>query len=420
MSTTKVSIQGTSFLFNGRPVYSEIRGSRPESHGLLMNARFIQGVFDDKADPSRFARFGQNSWDPEAHTDALIAALPDWYRYGLRAFTVGFQGGGPCFTIDNTTIDNNPFGADGKSLDPRYASRMERLILAADKLGMVVIVSFFYGQQVARIPTGQGVRNAVQTGCRFLRDRKFTNVIIEVANEYDIPPFRSHPLLQEAEGMAWLIDFARQESGGMLVGSSGGGGTRQRQVVEASDVVLIHGNGQSRQQVFNMIRDIRTWAPEKPIVCNEDSQALSQMPVFASLGTSWGYYNNLTKQEPPVQWGILPGEDRFFAHRTAEIVGIATPPLAEDEQYYLQGFEPEMTANKLRWPRLASLYPEKIDHVDFYRDGVLYDSCWDDPFTVHFKSNWLQGGVETKTGEVWTAKILLRDGRMLQKEAVCP
>ena len=59
--------------------------------------------------------------EPVYKTDALIAELPEWYGYGLRAFTVGFQGGGPCFTVNNSDIDNNPFGEDGKTLDPAYA-----------------------------------------------------------------------------------------------------------------------------------------------------------------------------------------------------------------------------------------------------------------------------------------------------------
>ena len=82
-----------------------------------MNARFIQGIFDDAMEPERFARWGHGEWDPRANTERLIAALPEWYRYGLRAFTTGFQGGGPCFTVQNHTIQNNPFGEDGLNLD---------------------------------------------------------------------------------------------------------------------------------------------------------------------------------------------------------------------------------------------------------------------------------------------------------------
>src|SRR5690554_6441943 len=111
MAETHVDIRGEKFLINGKLTYHEIEGSRQQARGLLMNARFIQGIFDDKAEPDRFARFGRHKYDPDKNTDDLIAALPQWYAHGLRAFTVGLQGGGPVFTIDDwSTIDNNPFG----------------------------------------------------------------------------------------------------------------------------------------------------------------------------------------------------------------------------------------------------------------------------------------------------------------------
>jgi hypothetical protein len=419
MLKTRLEVKGRSFLINGKPTYSEIPGGNPSAQGLLMNARFIQGVFDDAADPGRFARYGFDRWDPEDHTDRLIAALPEWYAYGLRAFTVGFQGGGPCFTIDNTTIQNNPFGTDGKKLDGAYAARMDRLIRGADAAGMVVIVSYFYGEQVKRIPDGQGVRNAVTTASRFLKDGGYKNVIIEVANEYDISPFAAHPIIRNPDGMAMLIDLARRESGGLPVGSSGGGGSRHKEVVEASDVVLVHGNHQSRQHYYNMIRDCRTWAPDKPIVCNEDSQAIGNMLVCKHTDTSWGYYNNMTKQEPPVRWEVLPGEDRFFALRMADMVGIKKDHPAFDDQYYLQGFEPAMTYGGNRWIRVASLFPESIDYVEFFRSGSLHYTCYDEPFSVEFLSNWRQGGTAVERGEKWEAKIHLRDGRTIAKQAVC-
>ncbi|RME64625.1 MAG: hypothetical protein D6790_02985, partial [Caldilineae bacterium] len=195
MPQTHLSITGEKFTINGRLTYSDLPGSRPEAHGLLMNARFIQGVFDDKADPARFARFGWDAWDPERHTDELIAALPQWRDHGLLAFTVGLQGGGPCFTTDNLTIDNNPFGEDGRTLDPAYAARLDRLIRGADELGMVAIVSYFYGDQARRLRDGRAVRAAVTTASRFLREGGYTNVIIEVANEQNIGAFRPHPII---------------------------------------------------------------------------------------------------------------------------------------------------------------------------------------------------------------------------------
>ena len=417
MSKTKVAVQGVDFLINGKKTYSDIPGSKKKSHGLLWNARFIQGIFDDKANPGRFARYGFDSWDREAQTDRLITALPDWYKYGLRAFTVGIQGGGPCYTINNKTIDNNPFGEDGKSFDPAYAARLHRLIKAADKIGMVVIVSYFYGNQTSRIKGGIAVKNAVLTASRWLKEKGYTNVIIEIANEMDINAFDDHAIVQEPEGMAVLLEMAREESGGMLVGCSGGGGYRNKEVSEASDVVLIHGNGQSRQNYSNMIQDVKSWTPNKPIVCNEDSQAVGQMEVAEKTHTSWGYYNNMTKQEPPTHWGVLPGEDLFFALRVALAVGIKVELPAFEDQYYLQGFEPEMTYENQRWIRLASLYPETINYVDFFKNGQLVYTAYDESFMVNFHCNWRQGATIVAPGDKWKAEINLRDGKIIVKEA---
>ena len=341
MGNTTISIENESFLINDKLTYSDLDGSNPNAHGLLMNARFIQGIFDDKADPGRFARWGNDIWDPKAHTQGLIDALPEWYGYGLRAFTTGFQGGGPCFTINNGTIDNNPFGEDGKSLDPAYAERIDSLIWGADALGMAVIVSYFYGAQALRLPDGRSISNAVTTASRFLKDGGYSNVLIEIANEMNIGEFRHHPIIQEPEGMATLIDLARDESGGMAAGCSGGGGYRKREVAEASDYILVHGNGQSRQRYYNMILEVKSWDQNKPIVCNEDSPAIGNMGVAYKTATSWGYYNNMTKQEPPADWSVTKGEDTFFAYRMAMGIGIDVPDIPEEDQYYLQGLEPE-------------------------------------------------------------------------------
>lgn len=413
---TKLTIEGDRFLINGSLVYSELPHAPASVHGLLMNARMIQGVFEDQMAPERFHRYGK-SFSAERNTAELAAALPQWYARGLRAITVGFQGGGPCFTIDNATIENNPYGSDGLSIDPRYLARMDQLIRAADAIGMVVIVSLFYGAQTRFLKDDIAVLQAVKTAANWLRDQGFSNVILEIANEHDISEYRRHPILYSPEGMVTLLDLARRESGGIPVGCSGTGGYFNFDVANTSDVILIHGNDQSPQRLYNLIEKAKSVLPKRPIVINEDSQAISRLPLAVREGVSWGYYNNMTKQEPPAYWEITKGEDEFFSLRLAELLGIRETLPEEKDRFYLQGLEPNMTYEGKRWIRLASLYPEKIEYVEFYRDGHLVGRAYEDPFMLNsVGSNWLQKPFpETiKAGEVWMARIHLLDGRIAE------
>lgn len=417
MANTSLTIRGDKFYFNGALSYSEIPTAKPEALGLLMNARFIQGIFDDAVDPGRFARYGFDHFDADENTDRLIAALPQWYRYGLRAFTVGFQGGGSCYTLDNYSVVNNPYSEDGTKMDAAYLGRMERLIRAADDLGMAVIVSLFYGAQTRFLKDDNAVINAVKTASNWLRDEGFTNVIIEIANEFNVPDFKIHPICFTPSGEIELIQIAQRESGGMPVGTSLMGGFFDEAVACASDVILLHGNRQSRQFLYNEILRAKAIVPARPIVVNEDSQAVGQMGVTFKTGVSWGYYNNATKQEPPAHWEVLPGEDAFFAHRMAEGIGIPVKGIPFEEQFYLAGTEPYATANGKRWIRLASLYPEQIDYVEFFRNGAHICYAFDESFSVGFLSNWRQDGIANIDGKaVWRAEVHLSDGRTVVKE----
>lgn len=416
MKKTILSIKKSNFLINNKLTYSEIKGSNYQ--GLLMNARFIQGVFDDMADSERFQRFGRR-FEPQENTNSLLKALPEWYKAGIRAITVGFQGGGPCFTIDNATIENNPYGSDGKQLKIEYMERMGKIIDEADKIGMIIIVSLFYGSQTRFLKDDTAVENAVVNVCRWLKEREDKNVIIEIANEHDIDCFRIHPILSCEEGIVKLIKIAREASGGLPVGCSGTGGYFSKRIAEESDVILIHGNGQNRSQLATLIKKAKAVTPERPVVVNEDSQAISQMAVTFDNNVSWGYYNNMTKQEPPVNWKITAGEDYFFSLRLKEYLGISKPDIPFEEQFYLQGLEKDMVYQGKRFIRLASLYPEKINYVDFYRNTVFYERIYDDPFCINYLFNWLQGPVEgIEAGEEWRAVIQLHDGRRVEKAVI--
>ncbi|HKL41165.1 MAG TPA: cellulase family glycosylhydrolase [Clostridia bacterium] len=413
MGRTTLEIKKNNFLINGELVYSEIKNSK-DSQGLLMNSRFIQGIFDDKIDRTRFDRFGKK-FDPDKNTDDLIKALPKWYDYGLRAFTVGIQGGWPVFTIDVEDINNNPFGTDGKEFDEKYAERLDRLIKAADSLGMVVIVNILYWAQAKRLKDGMAIKSALKNAARFLRDGKYTNVIIDLANEYDIEPWNYHSFMRSPDTMQILIDMVRKESGGLPIGSSGGGGSIHKNVIDYSDVILLHGNGLTQGEYYDLIKKIKEIAPDKPIVCNEDSPCFTRLDVAKQTHTSWGYYNNFTKQEPPCDWGITKGQDEFFARRMAKNVGIEIDELPIDEQFYLQGLEENTSWDNKRWIHVAAEYPEKVNYVDFYYNNQFVYRSYDEPFFLFRETTWIQKGWTIQESGEWKVKIVLNDGKIIEK-----
>lgn len=406
---TVLSIKGDKFLINDKLTYSEIKNSNSSAHGLLMNARFVQGIFNDTLDPSRFNRFGMK-WDADQNVEELILALPEWYRYGLRGITVGFQGGGPCFTIPNSEINTNPFSEDGLEIDPKALERMEKIIKAADEIGMVVIVSGFYSGQIRYLRDDEAVINVVKNIAKWLKNLKYRNIIFEIANEKDVEDYKVYPIIFTDDGMCQLIKIAQDIlMGDVPVGCSTLGCNYSEKVAKASDVNIIHGNNMTRQRFYNKIMEAKKVGI--PVLCNEDSQALGQLGVTFKTNISWGYYNNLSKQEPPVRWGIQKGEDLFFATRMAMGLGIEVPPIKEEDQFYLQGLEENMTYNGKRWIRLASLYPETIDYVSFYENDKLVYIAYDDPFLVYFEKTWQQAGVENKIGSCWKAVVHLTTGK---------
>lgn len=230
----------------------------------------------------------------------------------------------------------------------------------------------------------------------------------------------NHPLVHSAQGIVSLIDLARRESG-LAVGASAGGMEYESEVGRASDVILVHGNGATEQTYYNMIKRVRADGLNKPILCNEDSPRFTQLKVAMDTHTSWGYYNTHTKQDPPCDWGVTKGEDTFFAWRLADSLGLPTPSLPEEDRFYLQGLEEDMVYENKRWIRLASLWPERIDKVKFYRNGELMDIAYEEPYYVNHVQTWIQEGTElTGRREEWRAEIFLHSGERLERRGVIP
>ena len=418
MGKTRYEILGRDFLINGKLTYSEIPNVNPAAKGLLFNARFINGVFKDinPANATVYDRFGKK-FDPERNTDDLIAALPVWYEGGLRAITVGLQAGGPIYSFtDWACIETGAFSADGKHMDEDTWRRMCKIIAAADEIGMLVIVSFFYQAQLHYFQDDAAVLEASRTACEALMKLEYDNVIIEIANEYDTLGMHDpNTALHKHENMAAWIRKVREWTNDRFAVGSSCAYRADKRVIQASTVSLIHGNSKRRQELHDMVMTTRAYAPDQPIVVNEDSPLFTQLEVAIDDHFSWGYYNTMTKQEPPCDWGITRGEDEYFAQRMAKLIGMAPKNEKLPEPLYLQGFEPEMTIDDGRYVRVAALEPEKIDRVRFYEDGRLLDTAYAEPFMLYNKATWIQEPYYPSSGaQSFTAKVYMFDGSSVE------
>ena len=341
---TVVSIAGEDFHINGRPTYEgrTRRGHRIE--GLLMNSRMVQSIFDDR-NPETVARWAYpdtGKWDAERNTREFIAAMPEWRRHGLLAFTLNLQGGSPQGYSKEQPWHNSAFEADG-SLRGDYLARIERILKRADELGMVVILGYFYFGQDERLTDEAAVLRAVDAATDWLLLRGWRNVLVEVNNEcnvrYDhaiLQPERVHELIERVK--------ARTHDGRrLLVGTSYGGGTVPKEnVVRASDFLLLHGNGvKDPARIAEMVRETRKvpgYTP-KPILFNEDDHFNFEKPTnnfiaAVSEHASWGYFDFRMAgekfddgyQSVPVNWGISSGRKRGFFRLLAQITGAPLTP----------------------------------------------------------------------------------------------
>lgn len=268
---TRVSIVGGRWHLNGAVTYP---GTRAE--GLLMNARMVNAVFEDTK---------RTDFDPEANTDEFIRHIPDYVKHGVRAFTLSLQGGMPGYE----GALNSAFNPDG-SLREAYLARVRRVIEACDRHGAAVILSCYYQRQDQVLKDEEAVRAGVVNTANWIRANRFTNVMLEVANEFPIKGF-DHPLLRTADGQVELMRLARRAAPGLLVSSSGyGDGILPDEVARASDFLLPHFNSVSVEAIGAKIAALRKYA--KPIVCNEDdkvgARGVQAAEASVAHGASWG------------------------------------------------------------------------------------------------------------------------------------
>jgi hypothetical protein len=429
---TVVGIRGPFFTINGHLTYTKEAGfpnADPNLVGTLLNVRAVQALFDDANYPKQGSKqnpyktaglMGDVSWDypdtrkwaPERNTREFIAELPGWRSTGLLAFTVNLQGGAPTdghFGVGDEVLqshDDSGFDPQG-NLKPAYAGRLQRVIEEADKLGMVVIVGYFYqgtNQRILADPEDRYAKEAIRQASLFLKNLPNRNILIEIVNETN-PQSYEHPIMQP-DGILDAVLLAQKTVEHQIpVSFSWPGPIPQAagrpidSAILAADFILFHTNHQTPEDVHQNIFNAHRWAGyNRPLLINEDGVSPMNLHAAVQDRVGWGFYdqgwNNYLDgfQSPPTNWGISTPVKWMFFEQVARLTGSKIPAMPkydsdETPLIKLVGFTPGQVMNAAaaaqlevivenrhpRWPR---------NRVEFYVDGMPFSYASSAPFQL--------------------------------------
>jgi hypothetical protein len=429
---TVVGIRGPQFTLNGQLTYTSASGfpqADPNLAGTLLNVRAVQGIFDDANYPQMGSRknpyhsntlgdiswdYPDGPWDAERNVRELLAALPDWRRCGLLAFTVNLQGGGPPDGNYGEKVylqphNNSGFDPHG-NLKPAYADRLRRVIAEADRLGMVVIVGFFYfgsNERIEITPDDRYVKEAILQGCRFLKQLPHRNVLIEINNETNPRSYKHHILQPDGALDAVLLAQQTVERQIPVSMSWSGGimprGSRGDAALRSVDYVMFHTNGQTPEEVHQTIAAMRKWTGyERPLIINEDGVSTFNLHAAVAEHVGWGFYDNGLGnyrdgyQNPPVNWKISSPVKWLFFEQVARLTGSPAPPKPDYKtddtpEIEVLGLKPDQVLKEPAWIEaiVKDRHPRwPVKRVEFFIDGKPYSFRTRAPFMLNNQEWW--------------------------------
>jgi hypothetical protein len=341
---TRLSVVGEDLHINGLPTYAgrTYRGWRIE--GLLLNARMVQATFDDlnPATRSLWSYPDGRPFDAERNTDDFIAQLPEWRAAGLLAVTLNLQGGSPQGYSREQPWVNSAFTPDGE-LRPDFMARFERVLDALDEQGMVAILGLFYFGQDEHLRDEAAVCRGVDAITDWLLAGRYTNVLVEIANECDIGSMSGasayeHPILTAARAEELILRVRERSEGRLLVSTSfRGGAVPTSNVAAVADVLLIHGNGVHTPDGLRELIDATRRVPGyhgQPVIVNEDDHFDFDQPdnnfvAALSKRASWGLFDYRKRDEGfeagyqsvPTDWRTGSPRKRDFFTLLREVTG---------------------------------------------------------------------------------------------------
>jgi hypothetical protein len=298
---------------------------RREAQGKLMNIRLANALFLDEW-------MHERAFDPEFNTDAVIQALDFYKSHGVLMVNVSLQGAQAGYdkSVNGIERENayrlgpgrgayvSAFRPDG-SLKPDWLARLERLLRAADQRGMFVNLMYFYHGQDEQFRSTAAIHNAAVNITDWLIAHDFRNVIVDVANEYDLPGPQWDFKGYIPQNIIPLIDDVRERfrhaSYVLPIGVSSDGRMRYPQSLQGQvDVLLVHGDGRDPREKSRRVAELKD--AERPVLMTEDDNGRAttvehlagdreSCDIFFHRAEGWGYLPWIQAQRFPFRY--LPG-----------------------------------------------------------------------------------------------------------------
>ena len=344
--STTVSIEGNTFHINGRPTYPGRYYKGRKIEGQLFTSRMVNCIINDQNPETRgMWSYADGPWDPERNTNEFIAMLPVYRSHGLTSIAFNVQGGSPMGYGWHQPWHTSGYTPDGHLL-PDYGARLIRVLDAADKVGLVVVLGYFYISATPALTDEAAVIRATDEVTDLVLSGGFTNVMIEVGNEVDIPrwaydiikPARCHELVQrvQARSAGKVKAGARR----LLVSTSFATGIAlPEKLLQTADFALYHGNALATPDAVRArARAIRAMPGYRgqPLLINEDDHFDFDRPDNNMLAaveeySGWGFFDYRQIRERfedgyqslPVDWGINSSRKKGFFSLLADVTGSA-------------------------------------------------------------------------------------------------
>ena len=309
-----------------------------DARGKLVVVHADQGLFHDEW-------LVEKPFDPRANTEALIASLDAYKAYGVGAVGVSLQGadpryGGAISRRSGTTYGEgkgtlvSAFEGDG-SLKDEWMARLESLLRATAERGMFVVITYLHPAQDEALESPEAIVAAARNITRWLIEKDFRNVIIDVATQWDVEGEWDHVTFIP-RNIANLIRDVRDQFNGaafsLPIGASSGPGLSYPvSLARACDVVLVSGSGFPGAQRARRLRQMSEY--ERPLLVIDSEAQPDAVRAGADVAlreaAGWAFRPVELSQTFPFAYSPLadrPGADALAEALAAVAVRVLKRP----------------------------------------------------------------------------------------------